>query len=132
MKKYVKEYKGHKVPEGATHYTESVYLLFYRKNIRKDWVYFSDTLSNWTYANISEVSLNNKVIELPEAPQEWNGEGLPPVGTECEVKYFHEGSLSWKECYIVGSTKDDKCLVVNVYHDDSLHFAFKINGALEF
>mgnify|MGYP000152927649 CR=1 FL=1 len=118
MKNYVKEYKGHKVPEGATHYTESVYLLFYRKSIRKDWVYFSDTLSNWTYANISEVSLNNKVIELPEAPQEWNGEGLPPVGVECE----YETSF-----FTINKTAKGTCSVIAT-HEDRVWVDFKESG----
>tara|TARA_R110000737_G_scaffold316623_1_gene327001 strand:+ start:738 stop:1484 length:747 start_codon:yes stop_codon:yes gene_type:complete len=74
MKKYVKEYKGKKVPEGATHYIESADLLFYRKNIRKDWVYFSESVSGWAYANISKLSLDVRATELPEAQQEldWN------------------------------------------------------------
>lgn len=66
------------------------------------------------------------------AEVEWNGEGLPPVGVECEIKYFHQDDHKWEKCYIVGETKDNKYLVINVYHDDSLHFAFKEKGSLEF
>ena len=72
-----------------------------------------------------------KVSSKKEPIQEWV-DGLPPIGCECEIKYFHDNESKWAKCYVVGETKDNKCLVINVYHDDSLHFAFKKKGSLEF
>ena len=66
--------------------------------------------------------------EQPTKADEW----VPVVGEECEVKYFHESECKWEKCFVIGSTKDNKCLVINVYNDDSLHFAFKQSGSLEF
>ena len=49
-----------------------------------------------------EADLNERIGQAPET--EWNGEGLPPVGCECE--YSLNGGSTWWKCkidYIVGT-----------------------------
>lgn len=101
MKNYVKEYKGHKVPEGATHWQESssdCYMAFIKKNKKgeasslyfvndegNECFHYELVLNEWmSDKGIISCEVSCDDIELPEA-QEWNGEGLPPVGTVCEV-----------------------------------------------
>ena len=102
MKSYVKEYKGHKVPEGATHYQPNkpnFYEAFINKSAKGkvlgvfflddlgDKYNFSDefVLREWIADRSIQSEVSSLATELPEAPQEWNGEGLPPVGTLCTI-----------------------------------------------
>ena len=135
-KNYVKEYKGYKVPEGASCFVEAceAYRNHFGKTIAGvDYVFVVDNEDpEWvSLSDMLPLSIRG-AVELPEEPtQEWV-DGLPPIGCECEIKYFHDNESKWAKCYVVGETKDNKCLVINVYHDDSLHFAFKKKGSLEF
>ena len=98
MKNYVKEYKGYKVPEGATHYnSESISYVegFYKYDNNKVIFAPAETLEWLIEDNPQWIPID--AIELPEAPQEWNGEGLPPVGAECVMSY--DGN-NWVECVI--------------------------------
>lgn len=40
-----------------------------------------------------EADLNDCIGQTPAA--EWNGDGLPPVGCECEAKFRHRNSAEW-------------------------------------
>jgi len=54
-------------------------------------------------------------IAEPKASAEWNGEGLPPVGVECEMSYAgHE----WMNCVLIA-------------HGDE-QIIFKLDGCREF
>ena len=70
-----------KIPEGATHtYTESSGTSF-RKMSGSYWLGYAD--GDW-------IILNNPASHcyVPiQAEPEWDGEGLPPVGVEIEVKH---------------------------------------------
>ena len=90
-KNYVKEYKGHKVPEGATHYaseTKFQRVGFYKENGFKPQFFSVNLNEEWVN------SINKKIpataIELPLATEidwdsapEWDGKGLPPIGMVC-------------------------------------------------
>ena len=87
-KNYVKEYKGYKVPEGATHYKKksTSYLEGFYKTLGEG---VNESIK---FCGVEDGSLwvggclgMFGAIELPEAPQEWSGEGLPPVGTLCTI-----------------------------------------------
>jgi hypothetical protein len=105
-KNYVKEYKGYKVPEGATHYNEGNMLwpeCFINKNTGE--VYKLDEPRIWV---LSERVMPTTAIELPEEQsQEWV-DGLPPVGCECEVK--HGGS--WVSSEVLRKHPITKCVAV--------------------
>ena len=80
MKNYVKEYKGYKVPEGATHWLVNGFAKWDdNKSISVIGCFQGATWKKCSYGMLPNA------IELPEAPQEWNGEGLPPVGTLCTI-----------------------------------------------
>ena len=90
MKNYVKEYKGHKVPEGAEEYQEKNgdwFRGFYKES--DDALFFyscEDDNPSWRLIGCASSEVKpSHTIPLPEVTQEWNGEGLPPVGCECEV-----------------------------------------------
>lgn len=70
-----------KAPEGATHYRESV-RTFYKQDAR---AYEWDTVEWRVIANdLGEFRWCSALIERPVTA--WNGEGLPPVGTVCELR----------------------------------------------
>ena len=78
MKKYVKEYKGHKVPEGAAHYLDGNRFFY-----NADKVLCFDTKrpqEGWRKTIFHGIA--SEATPLPEAPQEW----MPPVGVECEYE----------------------------------------------
>lgn len=94
MKNYAKEYKGLKVPEGATHYNEANML-------------WPECFIDAKYGRVYEIDGNGwklstktmpiTAVELPQVEQEWNGEGLPPVGCECVMSY---DGHNWSRCVI--------------------------------
>ena len=92
MKNYVKEYSGYKVPEGATHWLGGKFA----KWINNEAIGVIGCFQGATWRKCSR-GMPRQAIELPEAPQEWNGEGLPPVGAECVMSY--DGN-NWVECVI--------------------------------
>lgn len=66
------------------------------------------------------------------SPPEWNGDGLPYAGVECEFKKYYQDKSEFVKCFIVGETKDKEWLVVHDYADDQLHFANKRTSSFEF
>lgn len=94
----VSTYKGHDVPEGSTHYAaqdgcwrEGFYDVDEGKFRGTE---FGDC---WGDSNMKRKGL----IELPQAPEQY----MPKVGEECEMKDCSQ-KTGWRECYIVGKTKD--------------------------
>jgi len=47
---------------------------------------------------------NFTVIMRPEAPEEWDGTGLPPVGTECEANDVDHG---WISATVIAHDEDE-------------------------
>lgn len=78
-----------KAPEGATHFdpednSESCWMMEIGK---RAWAFYDTEC--WVSIDYSEVAHDIKnYIPRPAKPAapEWNGEGLPPVGCECELK----------------------------------------------
>jgi hypothetical protein len=84
MKKYVKEYKGHKVPDGATHWLVNG---FAKRDDNNESVSVIGCFQGATWRKCSYGMLQN-AIELPEEPKadEW----MPKIGEECVVSYPYE------------------------------------------
>tara|TARA_R100000541_G_scaffold30953_2_gene39847 strand:- start:9136 stop:9666 length:531 start_codon:yes stop_codon:yes gene_type:complete len=98
-KNYVKEYKGHKVPEGATHCHElgQGKVSFYKVGSPRVERYNEPLCSAddpWNDC-IGDPTASEELPE--ESTQEWV-DGLPPVGCECIT--LHKGDLV--ECLYVG------------------------------
>lgn len=75
MKNYVKEFKGYKVPKGATHFTdanETDHAAFWGNFVM--WVVDDSGIDKHSSDGIPQ-----EAIELPEAEQEW----VPEVGKSC-------------------------------------------------
>ena len=87
MKNYVKEYAGHQVPEGATHYLDGNRFFY-----NADKVLCFDTKrpqEGWRKTIFHGIA--SEATPLPEAPQEW----MPEVGEECEVM---TDPFEWGKC----------------------------------
>lgn len=107
MKNYVREYRGCRVPVKATHFAEVTgynHPAFYSDN--HIWVIFEDSLHCHQNSCIPK-----NAFPLPEAPQEWDGEGLPPVGCKCEVDTAESAGLSNRELEING---EEVTVIANV------------------
>ena len=84
-----------KIPEGATHtYTESSGTT-YRKKVGDIWFGYAD--GDW----IAVFRPSFHGYEPIKAEPEWTGEGLPPVGIECEV-LWDSLTPSYQTCKIIG------------------------------
>ena len=113
MKNYVKEYSGYKVPEGATHWLGGKFA----KWINNEAIGVIGCFQGATWRKCSR-GMPRQAIELPEAPQEWNGEGLPPVGCRC--------SATWLELPDGGC--NDFCEVAIKGYFDGEVWLSKVNG----
>lgn len=93
----VKKYKGHDVPDGATHYS----LL---SNEFLKWTGSSNNLHHningrWIAIPFRH-TLNSTDIELPQEPEQW----MPEVGAWCEVESDTHGEH--KKAFYVGLSAD--------------------------
>ena len=91
-----------KAPEGATHYNEHDATTPWRK------VDTGGTAYWWTgaeWVRVEGKGYHAWYIAIPNdsAPQ-WDGTGLPPVGTVCEVE---DEDGNWHECRILAHYLDD-------------------------
>lgn len=95
-------------------------------------------LVNWGSVRKWRPSMQNWKIETPEEAEafdimaqdneqlqnyemgecvEWDGEGLPPVGVECELKYKHATNANWRKCKVFAYSNDHGS-VAAVWHLD--------------
>lgn len=93
-----------KIPEGATHtYTESSGTSF-RKMSGSYWLGYAD--GDW-------IILNNPASHcyVPiQAEPEWTGEGLPPVGIECE--WHSDSQTGWQVVKVLAYSGKDAWIKV--------------------
>ena len=108
-KNYVKEYKGYKVPEGATHYNDD-FKAFYKTTPSEGRVYFSAKENDWLWVTGSAIGLKES-IEIPEEPaQEWV-DGLPTLNSEVFLS-DEDGHLFSSASNEKVSIAEDEVLVV--------------------
>lgn len=86
--------KPTKIQPGATHWNPNAGPDWYAKDFGR-WMYFDAEEGNWGRGvwRLSERLSDRAVVsdlipveELRAQPPEWNGEGLPPVGTRCRLR----------------------------------------------
>ena len=89
----LKEVDWSKAPEGATHY-----------NAKCGYNWLKDTPASYfngdgwiEYSGLSNKYAMNHLRNAVKRPQEWDGVGLPPVGTVCEFK-----KDEWVSCEVFG------------------------------
>jgi hypothetical protein len=92
-----------KIQFGATHWNPNGKPDWYKKAEGR-WMGYSEEDSRWIF--VASITVSFPLIpveELMAQPPEWNGEGLPPVGTECEVRLNRgaHGDPDWYRCVVV-------------------------------
>lgn len=103
-------------PEGATHYcpeTEDVMAVWFKPSGSK-WLFALDQ----THIREWRDFLDDFPGEMPivERPTPWDGNGLPPVGTVCEVLNNTLDRPEWERCTILFMGK-----FKTVYESESCH-----------
>lgn len=60
---------------------------------------------------------------------EWDGEGLPPVGEVCELKYKHATNANWRKCKVFAYSNDygDAAAVWHLDGDTWYHHSINIS-----
>ena len=97
-----------KAPEGAEYWCEMQWF----KTIGGEWLVWCHGVNSWAapaYKAPDNFSWWGSAVGRP-IPQ-WNGTGLPPVGTVCEVD--HEGA--WYETTIVGYDPEDGAVIFKTH-----------------
>lgn len=85
-----------KAPEGATHYLPGRHHPWYW-NDGEAWMFWT----GFVWGNVAPNSAEKKA--MIKRPEEWNGEGLPPVGTVCELVRPNEMTDSFSDFLETGS-----------------------------
>lgn len=105
----------HKIPEGATHYADecaSYYFTWFKYVSGKPMLFARDG-----YWVSSMFDRETKPIPPEEPTTEWSGEGLPPVGVECEVCNCGSNWQSAKVLFMGAGL----CVVDHGYGDQHYH-----------
>ena len=95
-----------KAPEGATHYNKSIERFYKVENGTYVYLYSCND-DGWLPSAHSGSELNHK--RFTKRPPEWNGEGLPPSGTVCDMYRYN----CWSGCEVIGVHGD----FAIVYHN---------------
>jgi len=91
-------------PEGAEAFIDGVFTMWLGS------IEFSFDDGKWVKECISwplskyVMAENFTVIIRPDAPEEWDGTGLPPVGTECEANDVGHG---WISATVIAHDEDE-------------------------
>jgi hypothetical protein len=101
------DYWNEVAPEGATHFMHSEKFVKWVDGV--EWGFYVSSDKAWKKAMCSwslqrYTDNGNEVITKPTNPaaQEYDGTGLPPVGTECEVIFLCE---TWERAKIVAHVR---------------------------
>ncbi len=98
-------------PEGATHWGngEGGYVEAWYRKFGDDW-FFTTKNNEWHWV-YTEMSREREIYLVPRPAPPWSGDGLPPVGTVCEIK--RASFPSWEKVKIL-------CIGVHrvFFHDD--------------
>ena len=87
-----------KAPEGATHYAEVAsgrvcwYMVKSESEYAYAYAYQDEDFSCGRWTNGGRAPRHQPLIEHPKKQEAWNGEGLPPVGTVCDM---HIDDFGW-------------------------------------
>jgi hypothetical protein len=101
------DYWDEVAPEGATHFMYSEKFIKWVDNVEWEFYAFSDRVWKEAFCDWSLQDYINRgdgCVTAKPAAQEGGGEGLPPVGTECEVR--HCGLQTWVKARVVGHDYD--------------------------
>ena len=73
-------------PEGATHYDPEDMGAPWMMETTRNWMFYWGSKKEWVeYAQKAMLTrILARLVIRPDAPEEWDGTGFPPVGTVCE------------------------------------------------
>ncbi|KSE32231.1 hypothetical protein [Pseudomonas aeruginosa] len=85
-------------PEGATHWEPTGPDSYegWMKKEGNDWFFWAEKSEEWRYWG--DVSAEREATFEARPQEAWDGHGLPPVGTVCEIKHR---DIGWVRCEIV-------------------------------
>ena len=97
-------------PEGATHYDPEDIDAPWMMETAKNWMFYWGGKKEWVgYSQRAMLTrILARLVIRPDAPEEWDGTGLPPVGTECECQIWDE---SWHAVEITAHARFGICIV---------------------
>ena len=94
-------------PEGATHYDPEDMATPWMMETTSNWMFYWGSKKEWVeYAQKAMLTrILARLVIRPDAPEEWDGTGLPPVGVECEyLTAPREGQWNfapvWENCVV--------------------------------
>ena len=94
-------------PEGATHYDPEDMGAPWMMETTRNWMFYWGSKKEWVeYAQKAMLTrILARLVIRPDAPEEWDGTGLPPVGVECEyLTAPREGQWNfapvWENCVV--------------------------------
>jgi hypothetical protein len=83
-------------PEDATHcFVDSIGGIYWRDLSGAQARYWH--AGRWISCRMSSSAFLEGPVNYVERPSAWNGEGLPPVGTVCEVLKGDETTITWED-----------------------------------
>lgn len=88
-----------KAPEGATHFgpeSEELAAAWYKLDEGEWFAMLTSDDDQWDYSPCVD---DERVSQMIQRPAEWNGTGLPPVGTVCEGRGRLDGE--WREVVVL-------------------------------
>ena len=92
-------------PEGATHYDPEDMGAPWMMETTRNWMFYWGSKKEWVeYAQKAMLTrILARLVIRPDAPEEWDGTGLPPVGVECEC-LFNDG---WVKVLVLSVNGDE-------------------------
>ncbi len=96
-----------KAPEGATHWcdeSDTDYACWLRRSEDGSWHAMLPSHSAWHVAIVDDDTMRTTTPR----PAAWNGEGLPPAGTVCEVE---DADGNWHECTVLAHFRTDAVFI---------------------
>lgn len=92
-----------KIPEGSTHTYSIRGADTYRKKVGGNWYVYSD--GEWWNVGLADSAAYKPIQVDIKAEPEWTGEGLPPVGMDCEWKGITRNG--WAKVSIIAHGKEE-------------------------
>ena len=94
-------------PEGATHYDPEDMATPWMMETTSNWMFYWGSKKEWAvYAQKAMLTrILARLVIRPDAPEEWDGTDLPPVGVECEyltAPREGQGNFApvWENCVV--------------------------------
>ncbi|HHE7821411.1 TPA: hypothetical protein ACPFLH_001110 [Pseudomonas aeruginosa] len=103
-------------PEGATHW-EPTGPEFYEGWMKKEgdyWFYWVEGTNKWCHGPSCNVSAEREATFEARPQEAWDGQGLPPVGTNCEYR----SSDGWLQCEVVAHRNNAAVVLDHHYEAD--------------